>query len=130
MSYAQRLIKHNISTIAELEQTLVGFHWRYRGSVPITDIKSNRILFVLTAESLLRYRHLYFDCENSASWQKLIKVIIITLSTTPHLTIYSQHLRKKLDKEYRLYAQKKYILFFFKGIVGIDVSFRITNFIQ
>jgi nucleoid-associated protein YejK len=55
--------------------------------------------------------------------------LIDKLHRTEHLKIYREHIRKRLDKEYRREAQIKYIIFFFKGIVGSDLSKHIAHFI-
>ena len=134
MSYVKQLIKRNISTITELETVLSGNYQKYRygPNVINNDMDSIRILFIVTTETLLMYRHLYFDCEKSGVWQNLIKVLIhkLTETETGHLDVYCEHLRKKLDKDYRLVARKKYIFFFFKGLFGIDIATMITEHME
>jgi len=129
MSGAQRLVKRNLSTESEVEQCIVNLQSKY---LHTGDAFFNRTCFIVSTETLLRYRHLIFDCEQSAVWQKRINALINKLMNieTGHLGIYCEHLRKKLDKVYRLDAQKKYILFYFKGIFGIDIATIITGFVQ
>ena len=132
MSYAHQLIKRNLRTIYDLKNFLRGIYNTYRGPALYPDVKLIRILIIVTCETLLMYRHLHLECDHSYHWQNMVNAMLTLLNQTEaaHLNVYREHIRKKLDKEYRLQARKKYILFFFKGIFHEHIAQCITNFVQ
>jgi hypothetical protein len=132
MSYAHSLVKRNLGTIDELKKFLRGLYATYRGPTLYPDVIMTRTLIIVTCETLIRYRHLHMECEQSREFQKLVTTLLTVLKQpeASHLKVYSENIRKKLDKEYRLHARKKYILFFFKGIFHEHIAQLITDFSQ
>ena len=127
MSSIKRLVPQNIKNVFQLKRFFMLIHEQYI-TLPLTAVLYHHRQFaILSAETFLMYRHIHFEVEEN--WQTLIKILIEKLSRTEHLEIYREHIRKRLDKEYRREARTKYIVFFFKGIVGSDLSKHIAHFI-
>ena len=70
-----------------------------------------RKTIVIVAESLIKYRILYFDENVYLGWKKAITLVVSKLEPFDHLETYLLNFRKKVDKDFRLNAQKKYIHF-------------------
>ena len=122
----KRLVPQNIKNINELTRFFINIRERYLINPITTNVYLHRQFTILSAEIFLMYRHLHFEAEGN--WQTLIKILIDKINCIEHLEIYREHLRKRLEKGYRREAQMKYIIFFFKGIVGSDLSKYIANF--
>jgi hypothetical protein len=87
---------------------------------------NHRVYAIRLVEFLLKYRTM-FDKEKQ-NWHNVIDAMVSKLSKVPHLEVYVDYARKKLDRTIRIVAQRKYITFFFTGIVGVDAATIIANF--
>ena len=94
-----------------------------------TVLEKRKTLIVIS-ESLIKYRILYFDDLTYPTWGNLIKIVISKFDGFDHLDDYVLNFRKKIDKEYRLIAQKKYINYIISiSELGQDIAGVICGFL-
>ena len=122
MAQVRKKIK-TVDNLDEINNFFIKLKWY--GSV-----LEKRTTLIVISESLLKYRSLYFDDLNYPGWKKLIGIVINKMVEFDHLDDYLLHFRKKVDKEYRLIAQKKYINYIIShSELGQDIAGVITSFL-
>jgi len=104
-------------TMAQVRKSIKKVDDLYEFQKTITTMKfsgtnlEKRKTIIILAESLIKYRNLYFDEKFCLGWKKVINIVISKLEPFDHLETYLLNFRKKVDKDFRLTAQKKYIHF-------------------
>ena len=122
MAQVRKSIK-KVENLDDLNNSLKNLKWS--GTV----LEKRKTLIVIS-ESLLKYRILYFEDLSFPSWGNLIKIVISKFDGFDHLDDYLLHFRKKVDKEYRLIAQKKYINYIIcHSELGQDIAGVICGFL-